>query len=198
MYKDKTTGGHCIYPVSRRRFVQGLAAGGAIVTLDWSGYAFGENTPPHTPPTLAGKHFDLTIDSLPVNYTGCRSIATEVNGSMPGPILRWKEGDTVTLAVTNRLKVPASIHWHAIRLPADMDGVPGLSFPGIAPDETFHYSGFSDLDTGVRLRDESSRKFAPYIGFAYTGKYGNTASYSRQAGEATSEPRFIFGLRLWY
>jgi copper resistance protein B len=59
-------------------------------------------------------------------------------------------------------------------------------------------SGLSDLDTGVRLRYEISRKFAPYIGFAYNGKYNNTASYSRQAGEITSEPRFVFGLRLWY
>ncbi len=59
-------------------------------------------------------------------------------------------------------------------------------------------SGLSDLDTGVRLRYEISRKFAPYIGFAYNGKYGGTASYSRLAGETTSDPRFIFGLRLWY
>jgi FtsP/CotA-like multicopper oxidase with cupredoxin domain len=76
---------------------------------------------------------------LPVNFTGRRSVATAVNGFVPGPILRWREGDTITLAVTNRLKVPTSIHWHAIRLPADMDGVPGLSFPGIAPGETFLY-----------------------------------------------------------
>ncbi len=59
-------------------------------------------------------------------------------------------------------------------------------------------SGFSDIDTGLRLRYEISRKFAPYIGFAYNGKYGNTASYSRRAGETTSDPRFIFGLRVWY
>jgi copper resistance protein B len=59
-------------------------------------------------------------------------------------------------------------------------------------------SGFSELDTGVRLRYEVSRKFAPYLGFAYDGTYGNTASYSRQAGETTSDPRFVFGLRLWY
>jgi copper resistance protein B len=59
-------------------------------------------------------------------------------------------------------------------------------------------SGFSDLDTGVRLRYEISRKFAPYIGFAYSGKYGNTAGYSRQAGETTSDYRFVFGLRLWF
>lgn len=59
-------------------------------------------------------------------------------------------------------------------------------------------SGFSDMDAGVRLRYEVSRKFAPYIGFAYNGKYGNTASYARRAGETTSDPRFVFGLRVWY
>ena len=59
-------------------------------------------------------------------------------------------------------------------------------------------SGFSDLDAGVRLRYEISRKVAPYVGFAYTGKYGNSARYSHQAGETTSNHRFIFGLRLWF
>ena len=125
--------------MSRRRFVQGLAIGGAIAALDGKGWpAFGE-TAPHSPAILTGKHFELTIDSLPVNFTGHRSVATAINGSVPGPTLRWREGDTVTIAVTNRLKTPTSIHWHGIRLPADMDGVPGLSYPGIAPGETFHY-----------------------------------------------------------
>ena len=59
-------------------------------------------------------------------------------------------------------------------------------------------SGLSDLDAGLRLRYEVSRKFAPYIGFAYNGKYGNTASYSRTAGETTSDAQFVFGIRLWY
>jgi copper resistance protein B len=59
-------------------------------------------------------------------------------------------------------------------------------------------SGVADLDTGVRLRYEVSRKFAPYIGYAYSGKYGSTARYSRQAGETTSDHRFVLGLRLWY
>ena len=59
-------------------------------------------------------------------------------------------------------------------------------------------SGFSDLDAGVRLRYEISRKFGPYLGFAYNGKYGNTAGYSRLAGETISDSRFVFGLRLWY
>jgi CopA family copper-resistance protein len=140
MHEDNQGKGRCFLPISRRRFVQGLAAGGAVAALDWGGrLAFGETGQQQTPATLAGKDFELTIDSLPVNFTGRHSVATAVNGSVPGPILRWREGDTVTVAVTNRLKVPTSIHWHAIRLPADMDGVPGLSFPGIAPGKTFVY-----------------------------------------------------------
>ena len=59
-------------------------------------------------------------------------------------------------------------------------------------------SGLSDLDAGLRLRYEVSRKFAPYLGFAYNGKFGNTAGYSRTAGESTSDTQLVFGLRLWY
>ncbi len=59
-------------------------------------------------------------------------------------------------------------------------------------------SGLSEIDTGMRLRYEFSRKFAPYIGFAYNGKYGDTANFARRAGESTSDPRFVFGVRAWY
>ena len=93
---------------------------------------------PHMP-LLGGSQFDLAIGRTPVNITGARAVATAVNSSVPGPILRWRQGDTVTLNVRNELDVPTSIHWHGIRSPADMDGVPGLSFPGIAPGETFVY-----------------------------------------------------------
>src|SRR5690606_32000192 len=62
-----------------------------------------------------------------------------VNGSIPAPTLRWREGDTVTIRVTNRLREHTSLHWHGIILPFEMDGVPGISFPGIAPGETFTY-----------------------------------------------------------
>ena len=62
-----------------------------------------------------------------------------MNGSVPAPTLRWKEGDTVTLRVANTLDEDASIHWHGILLPANMDGVPGLSFHGIRPGETHVY-----------------------------------------------------------
>lgn len=59
-------------------------------------------------------------------------------------------------------------------------------------------TGLSDLDTGLRVRYEISRKIAPYIGFAYTRKFGDTAFLSRQAGEIVSAPRFVFGIRVWY
>ena len=62
-----------------------------------------------------------------------------INGSLPGPLLRWREGETVTLRVKNRLEQDTSIHWHGIILPANMDGVPGLSFHGIAPDGMYEY-----------------------------------------------------------
>ncbi len=89
--------------------------------------------------TLSGTQFDLTIGETASGITGARSSATTVNGSVPAPTLHWREGDTVTLRVTNRLRVPTSIHWHGILLPTGMDGVPGLSFDGIAPGETFEY-----------------------------------------------------------
>lgn len=129
---------------SRRRFMKAMAISGAVAAAQWrGGFAFGEGAAadltPRTAQVLSGKHFQLTIDELPVNYTGCRRVATAVNGSVPGPTLRWREGDNITIAVTNRLKTQTSIHWHGIRVPADMDGVPGLSFRGIAPGETFEY-----------------------------------------------------------
>ena len=126
--------------LSRRRFVQGLVAGGVIAGFDlwrWPAMAMRSLA---EPAVLTGNHFDLAIEETPVNFTGRNAVATAINGSVPGPLLRWREGDTVTISVTNRLKMPTSIHWHGIRSPADMDGVPGLSFPGIAGGETFTYT----------------------------------------------------------
>ena len=88
---------------------------------------------------LSGTEFDLEIAAREVNFTGAPRAATVVNGQLPGPLLRWREGDSVTLRVTNRLSVPSSIHWHGMIVPADMDGVPGLSFHGIPPHGTYLY-----------------------------------------------------------
>jgi CopA family copper-resistance protein len=125
--------------ITRRRFVQGVAAGAALAACGWKDQpAFCETVPPDLA-VLTGTHFNLTIDTIPANFTGRPSRATAVNGSTPGPILRWHEGDTVTISLINRLKHATSIHWHGVRVPADMDGVPGLSFAGVPPGNTFEY-----------------------------------------------------------
>jgi FtsP/CotA-like multicopper oxidase with cupredoxin domain len=124
------------FNVSRRRFVKGVGCGALAFApagrLAWASESAQRQV-------LSGTEFDLQIGALPVNFTGQQRIATAVNGQVPAPLLRWREGDTITLRVTNHLLVPSSIHWHGLIVPADMDGVPGLSFEGIAPGETFTY-----------------------------------------------------------
>jgi copper resistance protein B len=59
-------------------------------------------------------------------------------------------------------------------------------------------SGLSEIDSGFRIRYEITRKFAPYLGFAYTGSFGRTANFVRNEGGNTQDPRFVFGMRIWY
>ena len=126
--------------VSRRTFVKGLVCGGAVAGMgafDLRALAQGARRPQEV---LRGASFDLSIGETPMNFTGSTKMAQTINGSIPGPLIRWREGDTVTLRVANRLADEnTSIHWHGVVLPADMDGVPGLSFRGIRPGETFTY-----------------------------------------------------------
>ena len=141
--------------LSRRRFVQGLAAGGVLLgTAALSGCTLTAQRAPATTsmtgtaPVLSGTDFELAIDNSPVNYTGKVGTATTVNGSIPAPTLRWREGDTVTIRVVNRLQESTSIHWHGIILPFDMDGVPGISFDGIPAGTTFTYQ-FKVVQSGT-------------------------------------------------
>ncbi len=122
--------------LTRRRFVQGIAAAGALSLAPW---AVHRALAASAPAVLTGTEFKLDIGQMPFNMTGNARTAIAVNDMVPAPTLRWREGDTVTLAVTNRLSEPTSIHWHGILLPNPMDGVPGLTFRGIAPGETFVY-----------------------------------------------------------
>ncbi|PVZ12504.1 MULTISPECIES: copper resistance system multicopper oxidase [unclassified Pseudomonas] len=124
---------------TRRTFIQTLAAGTALAgTGLWQQPVWA--APVSTGQALAGADFDLYIGEQTVNITGTPRTAQTINGSLPGPLLRWREGDTVSLRVRNRLKETTSVHWHGIVLPADMDGVPGLSrFKGIAPGEYYDY-----------------------------------------------------------
>jgi CopA family copper-resistance protein len=127
---------------SRRRFVQGLAGGAlAIAGARHFGWAAAADSAPagDAAAVLSGTEFNLVIGASPVNFTGQPGVATAVNGQVPAPLLRWREGDAITLRVTNRLSAPTSIHWHGMIVPADMDGVPGLSFDGIAPGATYVY-----------------------------------------------------------
>jgi FtsP/CotA-like multicopper oxidase with cupredoxin domain len=107
--------------ITHRRFMQGAAAAGALALIP----------PPlrrafaAPPPVLSGAEFALEIGPVPLTLNGRQATATGVNGQVPAPILRWREGDTVTLAVTNHLSEPSSIHWHGVRTPSPMDGVPG-------------------------------------------------------------------------
>ncbi|HSF15031.1 MAG TPA: copper resistance system multicopper oxidase [Vicinamibacteria bacterium] len=124
---------------SRRTFMKGLAMGGAVAGLGlWPSLGSAADAR-REPDVLTGTDFDLTIGETPVNFTGSPRIAFSVNGTIPAPTLRWREGDTVTLRVANTLDEDTSIHWHGILLPANMDGVPGLSFDGIRPREAYLY-----------------------------------------------------------
>jgi FtsP/CotA-like multicopper oxidase with cupredoxin domain len=129
------------HSLSRRRFVQGIAAGGVTAASGMKTSAVFAANSSNQPAVLSGSQFKLTYDYKKVNFTGTDRYATAINGSVPAPVLRWKQGQQVTLDVTNNLVEDSSIHWHGLILPSDMDGVPNISenFSGIKPGETFRY-----------------------------------------------------------
>jgi len=146
---------------SRREFVLGATA---LFSLPW-GVRAAVGDPRNGPVELTGNRFDLAIGYQTVNFTGKERIATTVNGSLPAPTLRWREGERVILRVRNDLAHDSSIHWHGMILPANMDGVPGLSFAGIRPGSTHHY----EFD----VRQNGTYWFHSHSGFQeQTGLYG--------------------------
>ena len=125
--------------LARRQFITGASALAALSSLAHASRAQADTVFAPTVPTGPQSVFDLTISPLACTIAGKTQTIPAMNGSMPGPTLRWREGDAVTLNVHNHLAEDTSIHWHGIRCPADMDGVPGLSFGGIAPGRSFTY-----------------------------------------------------------
>ncbi|WP_186166254.1 copper resistance system multicopper oxidase [Burkholderia gladioli] len=125
--------------LGRRNFVTRLCAAGVAGGLGMWRPEVWALEGGDRPRVLAGSEFDLAIARSSVEIGGRSRRATTVNGTLPGPILRWREGDTVTLRVANRMDQASSIHWHGIVLPSNMDGVPGLSFDGIAPGSSYTY-----------------------------------------------------------
>jgi CopA family copper-resistance protein len=112
--------------IDRRKFL--TSAGAGVFVLGAGSLAWPQRLQQSI---LSGTQFHLQIGEAPVNFTGRARTGTVVNAQVPAPLLRWREGDTVTLRVSNSLAARSSIHWHGMIVPADMDGVPGLSFDGI-------------------------------------------------------------------
>jgi len=134
----------------RRRFVQGVALGTVATGLGMIPQAIFAASQQRGPQELKGTVFDLSIGEQIVNITGANKTATTVNGSLPAPVLRFKEGDDITLNVKNTLPDDSSLHWHGLILPSAMDGVPNISdgFKGIKPGETFTYK-FPAIQSGT-------------------------------------------------
>jgi len=180
--------------MSRRRFVTGLAAGTALM-----GVGLGVNAKPSSeamkkilagPTILRGSKFDLTYSPLKVNLTGNDRIATAITGSVPAPVLRWKEGDTVTLNVTNNMSEDTSIHWHGIILPEDQDGVPGISFAGIKPGTTFQYQ--------FKVNQSGTYWYHSHSGFQeQTGAYGAIVIDPKEPPPYTYDRDYVVMLSDW-
>ena len=83
--------------------------------------------------------FELTIAQETVTIAGVTFEGMTINGGIPGPTLRFREGDTARILVHNHMSVATSIHWHGVLVPPNMDGVPYISFPPIQPGTTFTY-----------------------------------------------------------
>lgn len=127
---------------SRRTFLQTAAASGSALAATslvpaWARSGPAVNLSGLQP--LSGTEFDLTVGRAELAIDGRSGPAVTVNDQVPAPLLRWREGDEITLRVHNTLDTDTSIHWHGILLPNEMDGVPGVTFPGIRPGETFTY-----------------------------------------------------------
>ena len=180
--------------LSRRRFVTGFAAGTALMGLGLS-----VNAKPSSeamkkilagPAILRGSNFGLTYSALKVNLTGNDRIATAINGSVPAPVLRWKEGDTVTLNVTNNMAEDTSIHWHGIILPPEQDGVPGISFAGIKPGTTHKYQ--------FKVNQSGTYWYHSHSGFQeQTGAYGAIVIDPKEPPPYTYDRDYVVMLSDW-
>ncbi len=128
--------------LTRRHLLEAGAGGGLMLGASallpaWAKSAGGGNKGIFE---LAGTEFDLAIGHTPVEIGGRAGHAITTNGTLPGPLIRFREGEWVTLRVRNMLEEDTSIHWHGLLVPFQMDGVPGVSFPGIKTGETFAYA----------------------------------------------------------
>ena len=130
--------------LTRRGILAGLGAGATLAAVP--AWAQGHSMRRHNGPPIrvgfdevSGKIIDLAVASGRRTVQGRSGHGIAVNGSVPGPLIRLREGQNVRLNVTNHLNEDTSIHWHGLLVPFQYDGVPGVSFPGIKPHKTFTY-----------------------------------------------------------
>ncbi len=182
----------CTHPVlSRRTFVRGVAAAGAGASLGLlRGTAWAQPPALRDSSVLSGASFDLRIGESTANVTGVGRMAQTINGSMPGPLLRWREGEPVTVRVANTLSEDTSIHWHGLIVPANMDGVPGLSFSGIHPGTAYTYE--------FRPRQNGTYWYHSHSGFQeQLGVYGPLVVESREPEPFAYDREHVVMLTDW-
>ncbi len=137
--------------LDRRELIRAAAGLAGMASLGSMFPAWAQATSKGIAPTigtLSGEDIALTVGHSEFTTGGKSGHAITVNGTLPGPLIRLKEGQRVRLSVANTLAEDTSIHWHGLLVPFQFDGVPGLSFPGIKPGETFVYD-FPILHAGT-------------------------------------------------
>ena len=176
---------------SRRTFVKGLAIGGVAASVGLLRQpAWAQSRQRQESAVLTGTAFDLRIGEAEVNLTGAARPALTINGSLPGPLLRWREGDTIALNVSNSLDEDTSIHWHGILLPANMDGVPGLSFSGIHPGQAYRYR--------FTVKQSGTYWYHSHSGFQeQQGVYGPLVIEPREADPVAFDREHVVMLTDW-
>jgi FtsP/CotA-like multicopper oxidase with cupredoxin domain len=177
--------------LSRRRFVRGLAAGGLVGALSpRSLWAAGSDSAQLGMPVLQGPQLQLDITAAQVNFTGRSAMGTAVNGGVPAPLLRLREGDLLQARVSNHLSTATAIHWHGLIVPAGMDGVPGLSFAGIAPGASFDYR--------FALHQSGTYWYHAHAGFQeQTGLYGPLVIEPRNSDPFAYDRDYVVMLSDW-
>src|SRR5262249_4339311 len=181
---------YSVSSLSRRRFVLGMAVGALLFAGKRVGSGGAPAAASEPRSVLRGTEFHLEIGTRQVNFTGKSRGAIVVNGQLPAPLLYWRQGDTVAIHVTNRLRAPTSIHWHGMILPANMDGVPGVSFDGIPPGATFTYR-FPVTQSGTYWYHSHSR-FQEQVGL-----YGPIVIEPRGGERHSADREYVLLLSDW-